>query len=124
MAGGSSDNKTLSSFYGAKRLPGDGDFSNHLAQKCVCLCGDYLPLKDMPLDRISGQACRDLWNAVLHEVINIIVRPKLWDKPHEADQARAWIGGRDFQIVCALAGHDAEYIYDGFKRMLTSGGAA
>ena len=73
------------------------------------------PLFEPPIDPVEGEveeicpsACRALWIGVLNQQFELLARPSSADKDHEIRQARLWFGSRDFYMVCALAGLDAE----------------
>lgn len=79
-------------------------------------------LADLPLVEPDAGDCRDLWCAVLRLQWDAIFDPLQHNEaPQWMTQARAWFGGRDFKMVCALAGLDAGAVMDRFR---ARGGAA
>lgn len=74
---------------------------------------------------------RALWAAVLTEQIRLAAggAPRATDctglspvgRRRLRDSAQTWLASRDFEIVCAYAGVDPEYMRDGALRMIRSG---
>ncbi len=79
------------------------------------------PLRQ-PLAHVDASACSKLWLAVLAEMWNVAlfdglsaVRPGVG----EVAAADRWFGSRDFRMVCALAGLDAEKVLAAYTEAKT-----
>ena len=77
----------------------------------------------LPLDPgRQASACRALWLALLNYEITAALGGACPDRSQSrrpaAIQARAreWIGTEDFRTVCALAGLDADWVLDLYRR--------
>ena len=67
---------------------------------------------------VDAVACRALWCALIWDQWKIAMSPDdQFLKATEVCNARRWFGSKDFYIVCALAGIDAEYVMDRFDRI-------
>ncbi|PHS21762.1 MAG: hypothetical protein COA84_15215 [Robiginitomaculum sp.] len=79
--------------------------------------------------RISTSSCKKLWAAVLLAQWDLVFKSSK-KKSHFALRfptgdvmaARRWFGGRNFSIVCDLAGVDPEYVLDRFEEKLRAHG--
>ena len=58
---------------------------------------------------------RLLWQTVLINGLIDTTGRRISIEPCHADQARAWIGTRDFHTVCALAGMDGHFVLDSYR---------
>lgn len=83
-------------------------------------------------DPEDAERCRVLWAAVLVECLVSALEAKLWRlsapgarrRPFSLTQGapvgEGWIGGRDFHMVCALAGLDGKAVEDALAGHLAS----
>lgn len=67
------------------------------------------------MDPHQAEACRQLWCAVLAQAARDLLQPSTGSEGVGARNAaersvELWIGGKDFRIVCALAGQDASVV--------------
>lgn len=72
-------------------------------------------------DPAATRALRRLWQAVLGEALTLALGGSVSaigaGKPHpERDAARRWIGGRDFDLVCAFAGYDPDVVCEWYRK--------
>ena len=72
-------------------------------------------------DPAETRAMRRLWQAVLGENLTLALGGSVSaigaGKPHPArDAARRWIGGRDFDLVCAFAGYDPDVAREWYRK--------
>ena len=65
---------------------------------------------------VDPRACRTLWAAVLMNEWACVFTPRaIMDDEHDRARAKKWFGGKDFQMVCTLAGVEPEFIMRRFK---------
>lgn len=85
---------------------------------------DAVALAVLRLPPPDVRSCRALWLSVLRHGLIEAIRPKPNSDMKHHDprvrlgRARAWLGSKDFHIVCALCGLDAGYVL----RRLEDGG--
>lgn len=58
--------------------------------------------------------CHNLWNAVLLTAVLDAKQPR---DTLDRYKARKWIGSKDFYEVCALAGHDGDWLWDNLRHL-------
>lgn len=67
---------------------------------------------------IDPAACRLLWCAILKEQWDIVFCGRSTDSKNQRQSAMTWFGGRDFQMVCSLAGMDPKSVFEAYHRHL------
>lgn len=77
-----------------------------------------------PAQAQDAMACRNLWVAVILEQVQIILAPQASDRDIELVQAGRWFRSRHFEVCCALAGVDPDYIREGLSAKLRAAGRA
>lgn len=75
---------------------------------------------------LDAVACRHLWAAVLTQCLKDALQPQGPSHTKRSDtwRAEAWIGSRDFRMVCDLAGIPAEACEAWARREMAAGGSA
>ena len=86
---------------------------------------DVVPLMADAGGEIDPRACRTLWAAVLMNEWACVFTPRaVMDDQHDRARAQKWFGGKDFQMVCALAGADSDFIMRRFREALAARSSA
>lgn len=70
---------------------------------------------------IEMDSCRALWCNVLSTAWEDALHPSVSARPWDIAHARNWFGGRDFRLVCAAAGIDADQVLMKFRQALAEG---
>lgn len=91
-------------------------------------CPPRVALEDLPpIDPAEVRAidCLHLWASVLAgEWLAAFSDPQSAIGLRDLRAARAWFGGKDFRIVCSLAGFDADAVFERFQARLGSAAVA
>lgn len=68
---------------------------------------------------IEAKAMRSMWGAVILQAIQDLMRTSSGSDPIDRRRARAWIGSRDFHLVCDCAGIDGHYRAAGLLKLIS-----
>lgn len=83
--------------------------------------------------RTNADPCRALWGMALIRALADAVTPNPIRQSHQSGsrvctmaqrEAQDWIGGRDFRVICGLAGLEPEPVAEWYERVMAGGDAA